>query len=185
MIRRKKIHFVFLSVAFICLNQTVFGCQCASFLDIRDKKILDYYLQFADLVFSGKVEKLENQYLSKKEIEVIKTKARSLITKKAIEESKNFRRNFYAFIPSLFWRGAVKSEVLIFTGQITSSYVGMGPNSCAYTFEVGESYLVFAKKVEDFFEVSICGGTRKLSISQPALDLLGRGKKYKPWYVFW
>ena len=187
MIIGKNLTFVFLLAAFICLNQTVFGCTCVEIPNITVKQILDENLKLSDLVFSGQVEKLEYQSLTNDEIKAIKARMRHPVILKALEKDSNFKRIFYSFKPNLFWKGNPKNRVLIFSTETKTliSEVGVGFSTCAYSFELGESYLVFASKRGDFLEVDVCGATRKLSRSQPALDILGKGKKFKLWYVFW
>jgi hypothetical protein len=54
-------------------------------------------------------------------------------------------------------------------------------DSCDYTFHKGETYLIFATqfntKKENEYRTSDCLRTRKLSIADDDLKILGKGKK--------
>jgi hypothetical protein len=187
MIFRKNLSFVFLLAVFACFNRNVFGCVCPGDPDITVKQYIDDNLKRADLVFSGQMEKLEYQSVSKAEIEKIKSNIRHPIVLKALENDSDFKRVFYSFKPNLFWKGNPKDRILIFSTktQTLISDVTVGFSTCAFSFQTGENYLVFAKKNGDFFDVNGCNATGKLSRSQDALEILGKGKKFKPWYIFW
>lgn len=187
---KNKLIFLLVLLTLNCLNQTSFGCTCAGDPDITFEQYVSYNLKRSDLVFSGQMEKIEYQSLSKEEIEAIKSKLRPevrSIIMPALEKDSDFKRFFYSFKPNLFWKGDPQNRILIFSTRIETliSKVGVGYSTCAYPFETEENYLVFASKVGDFFETTACGATGKLDRAQQVLNFLGKGIKYKPWYVFW
>ncbi len=68
-----------------------------------------------------------------------------------------------------FWKGALRKEVTVFTGQ--------GGGDCGYKFEVGQRYLVYAYRYNDTdLGTNICQRTTGLIEAAEDLKVLGKGK---------
>ena len=68
-----------------------------------------------------------------------------------------------------FWKGALRKEVTVFTGQ--------GGGDCGYKFEVGQRYLVYAYTYNDTeLGTNICQRTAGLLEAAADLKVLGKGK---------
>jgi hypothetical protein len=76
------------------------------------------------------------------------------------------------------WKG-VSSESVVVYGQSTAYYGELEAgdivteSSCAYPFEKGENYLVYANRYEDGFRVEPCSGTGSLADAGEDLWALG------------
>ena len=67
------------------------------------------------------------------------------------------------------WKGIKETEVTIFTGR--------GDGDCGFSFEVGETYLIYAyKKNGGKLGTSMCQRTALLSHSQDEIKMLGTAK---------
>ena len=76
------------------------------------------------------------------------------------------------------WKGVPGGSAVVY-GQDTMYYGELEEgkmytsNSCAYPFEKGERYLVYASRYEDGFRVEGCGRTASLAEAEKDLDALG------------
>ena len=76
------------------------------------------------------------------------------------------------------WKGVPGGSAVVY-GQDTMYYGEFEEgkmytsNSCAYPFEKGERYLVYASRYEDGFRVEGCGRTASLAEAEKDLDALG------------
>jgi hypothetical protein len=68
------------------------------------------------------------------------------------------------------WKGAVTET---FTMTSPSPHVGM----CAFPFEVGHQYVVFARGTIEALSTNICTRTREVTDKTPIPTQLGEGKK--------
>lgn len=76
------------------------------------------------------------------------------------------------------WKG-VPGESVVLYGQEAAYYGKLEEgemvvaSSCAYTFEEGESYLVYASRQEDGLQTGLCDRTMPLTEAERDLDVLG------------
>ena len=76
------------------------------------------------------------------------------------------------------WKGVLGGSAVVY-GQDTMYYGELEEgemytsSSCAYPFEKGERYLVYASRYEDGFRVEGCGRTASLAEAEKDLDALG------------
>ena len=76
------------------------------------------------------------------------------------------------------WKGVSGDSAVVY-GQDTAYYGKLEEgkmytaSSCAFPFEEGENYLVYAYRYEDGFRVDGCGGTAPLSDAEKDLRVLG------------
>ena len=66
------------------------------------------------------------------------------------------------------WKGPQQETLEVNTPRIGAS--------CGYPFKEGQEYLVFADEGKQGFEVNSCGGTRRVTEAEEALEVLGAGK---------
>lgn len=70
------------------------------------------------------------------------------------------------------WKGALSDEITVATENVT--------NSCAYPFEEGKSYLIFAVSSDrDILMTGGCLPNREVSRATEELKILGKGTKPK------
>jgi hypothetical protein len=65
------------------------------------------------------------------------------------------------------WKGPVQQTLLVTTARDSAS--------CGYSFEVGQSYLVYAYDAEDALQTGLCSRTTDLSSASDDLAVLGEG----------
>jgi len=121
----------------------------------------------ADSIFIGKVERFDfikgvpNEFL-----ESLREATPSLTweTKTAV------------FSVDRYWKGTDDAEISIVT-DVTRNSDGTASNSSDdYKFEVGKTYLVFARKFKGYLKTSGCSFTRRDDQIDEILPLLGEGK---------
>lgn len=80
-----------------------------------------------------------------------------------------------------WWKGEPPTEIYLLTSSTRNADGTSTNDSCDYTFRKGETYLIFATKYniqkENEYRTSDCLRTRKLSIADDDLKILGEGKK--------
>jgi hypothetical protein len=67
------------------------------------------------------------------------------------------------------WKGPQQETLEVNTPRMDTA--------CGYPFKEGQEYLVFADEGKQGFEVNSCGGTRRVTEAEEALEVLGAGKK--------
>ena len=90
-----------------------------------------------------------------------------------IGEVLEVKDNKFSFIVKIKvesnWKGDKDAEVTIFTGK--------GGGDCGYPFQVGESYLIYASKLDNGnLTTNICRRTKLLSESQDDIKILNKKK---------
>ena len=159
--KKIKIFFLFFIVVFLIVNITfVFACSCASFGTPTEE------LKEATAVFSGKV--IDKEILSSP------IKYKGFINGKEYEYATIKPVKVY-FNVSKVWKGTSYKTFFV----ITERY----GDTCGYSFEVGEDYIVYSYGNEDLLHTNICTRTNSLSRpkyyrSNPQEDLeeLGEGE---------
>jgi hypothetical protein len=80
-----------------------------------------------------------------------------------------------------WWKGEPPAEVFLLTSSTRNADGTSTVDSCDYSFHKGETYLIFATKFntqrENEYRTNDCSRTRKLSIADEDLKILGEGKK--------
>ncbi len=80
-----------------------------------------------------------------------------------------------------WWKGEPPTEVYLLTRSTRNADGTSLGNSCDFTFDEGETYLIFATKHntkdENEYRTGICSRTRKLSSADNDLKILGESKK--------
>jgi len=123
----------------------------------------------ADAIFLGKVERFDfikdvpNEFLEKRR-EVI--------------PDLSWETKVFVFNVESYWKGDSDPQISILNGKTRNSDgTGSGPSSDEYPFEVGKTYLVFARKIKGYLMASDCSFTRRNDQIDEILPLLGEGKK--------
>jgi len=80
-----------------------------------------------------------------------------------------------------WWKGEPPTEIYILTSNTRNADGTSTQSSCDYTFYKGETYLMFGTKFntkkENEYRTSDCLRTRKLSVADDDLKILGEGEK--------
>lgn len=150
------------SISCLLLAQSVgLACRCAD--TAPERTLAQRVLESKDrakVVFSGKA-------IAKETIKAVKT-----ISEQPAEVELVMMR----FKVDRWWKGDVKDEVVLFTGEIKMSDGLRSASSCDYDFEIGKSYLIYAYEFEDQVQTDYCSRTRLLEKAEEDLKELGEGK---------
>ena len=80
-----------------------------------------------------------------------------------------------------WWKGETPTEIYLLTNTTRDTDGSLTQSSCDFTFDKGETYLIFATKFntkkENEYRKGYCSRTRELSAADDDLKILGEGKK--------
>jgi hypothetical protein len=155
-----------LIVCSILSGAKTLACDCAL-------PTTEYAVEKSKAVFSGEVVGFEyrkdipNQFMDEKVKESGKViEYETLVVKVRVNQ---------------WWKGKPPTEVYLLTVSTRNADGTSTHNSCDYTFHKGETYLIFATqfntKKENEYRTGSCSRTRKLSVADDDLKILGEGKK--------
>jgi hypothetical protein len=146
-------------VSLLALAVPAFACKCAPpSQDLNTRRALvEWRLRDAEIVFEGKVEKIEVQGFPLKP-----EPGKTVTSKMGIRVSFSAVRSY---------RGSQREQLIVETG--------FGAGDCGYLFKTGESYLVHASTESGQLSTSICSGTRELEDAGVELRFL-RGEPPTP-----
>jgi hypothetical protein len=146
-------------VSLLALAVPAFACKCAPPpQDLNSRRAFaEWRLRNAEIVFEGKVEKIEVQGFPLKP-----EPGKTVTSKMGIRVSFSAVRSY---------RGSQREQFMVETG--------FGAGDCGYLFKTGESYLVHAWAESGRLSTSICSGTTELENAGAELRLL-RGEPPTP-----
>ena len=75
-----------------------------------------------------------------------------------------------------WWKGETPMEIYLLTNTTRDADGSLTQSSCDFTFQKGETYLIFAAGKENDYRTSNCQRTRKLTEAKDDLNILGEGK---------
>lgn len=77
-----------------------------------------------------------------------------------------------------WWRLAADAEIVLYTDEKRNTKTNMGSgSSCDYSFEKGESYVVFAHGPENRLSTHSCAGNQPIGRAGEYLKFLGKGEE--------
>ena len=75
-----------------------------------------------------------------------------------------------------WWKGNLMPEVILFTEQYRGPDLSISVVNCAYQFEVGKRYIVYAGVLDGKLRAIYCSRTSEVEKAREDLRLLGRGR---------
>ena len=79
-----------------------------------------------------------------------------------------------------WWKGGNAADVVLFTEQYQSADYSISVSTCAFQFDVGERYVVYARRAEDGkLRATYCSRTSKAEKAKEDLKQLGKGRNPK------
>jgi hypothetical protein len=76
-----------------------------------------------------------------------------------------------------WWKGNPAAETVLFTEQYRAPDLSTSIVICAYQFEVGKRYIVYASLLDGKLRANYCSRTSEVKQAAEDLRLLGRGKR--------
>ena len=160
----KKFVIVIPSILFFVTS--TLGCECLSG-GITEKERSEYYLSQADSVISAKVIGFEYR------------KGVPLAKLQSIDPDVKYEMRMVV-LEVIDWRKKEVPAILVMNTLRARNADGNETfGGCDYGFNEGETYLIFAKQHNGYYETNKCSGSRILNAANPILEFLGPADKPK------
>lgn len=152
---QKLLFLIFLALVFNV--GSVIACTCGKIPSVTQAK------READVVFLG--EAVSSEY----------KKDTAFPDRKDADEELTIR-----FEVERWWKGKNTASVVLYTEQYQSADFSISVSTCAFTFDLGKHYVVYARRAEDGkLRATYCSRTSEVQNAEEDLKQLGKGIKPK------